>query len=240
MDDRTSISAERLEALRRERGVSPPPPRSKPRESSTSAPCDSPSSSLEEIEARQARYRRMELWDAARFPRRHRERLAEHPTWPDGLAEKAWVMLAEQRGCVALIGPRGSGKTQLATYLAWHLVHDIGMSAAYTRADDFFESVRREFDDGGKQGAVLARLVRVGLLVMDELQDRKVESQFERQEFNRLIDKRYSACLPTILIGNETPEAFAANVGPSIVSRMQEGGGMLVVDLPSFRDPQNA
>jgi hypothetical protein len=38
-----------------------------------------------------------------------------------------------------------------------------------------------------------------------------------------------------VLVGNLTVAAFAEVVGDSIVSRMQETGGALVCDWPSYR-----
>lgn len=228
--------AARLEALRVQRGVGRLPPKPKQPESSTKLTYRCPSTvSMEEVEAKQERYRRQELWDAAKIPRRHREHLQREPVWAEGVAEQAWDVVTNTRGTLALIGPRGTGKTQLAVWLAWYWVHNIGGSAWYTRADEAFETMRREFDGDTAQGTAMRKLCRSGLLIVDEMQDRKHDSQYERQQMNRLLDKRYGELYPTILIGNERPEEFAENVGPSIVSRIQEGGAVIVMDGPSFR-----
>jgi DNA replication protein DnaC len=185
------------------------------------------------VEARQRLYEREGVWEQANMPARHRARLREGVAWNQEHAEAAW-QTAIDGGLLALVGTRGSGKTQLSVGLAHAWVMRGRGSAWYTRADDMFDSMRREFDEDGKQGKAMAKLVRTGLLVIDELADR-VDSAFETRELNRLIDKRYANQVPTVLIANLTAADFAKSIGASAMSRMQEGGRILVMDGESYR-----
>ena len=73
------------------------------------------------------------------------------------------------------------------------------------------------------------------LLVIDEAQERG-ETDFENQKLTAIIDARYQQCRPTIVIGNYLTKAdFAASISPSIISRIQENGGAIHCDWPSFR-----
>lgn len=167
------------------------------------------------------------------MPARHRARLRDGVEWNQEYAATAWETVT-RGGLLALVGTRGSGKTQLSVGLARAWVMGGRGTAWYTRADDMFDAMRREFDDDGKQGKALAKLVRTGLLVIDELADR-VDSAFETRELNRLIDKRYANQIPTVLIANLTPADFTKSIGASATSRMQEGGRILVMDGESYR-----
>ena len=50
-----------------------------------------------------------------------------------------------------------------------------------------------------------------------------------------LLDARYGAIRPTIVIANLTREALPACLGDSITSRLTETGGVLEITGPSFR-----
>ena len=241
MDKTTNEILDRVSRRRAELGIAPPAPRqprSVPSESSPSLPSKTSSPSLsialpEQAEARQRRYEREEVWDKANMPARHRARIVAGVELNIDHAAQAW-QTAMDGGLLALVGTRGSGKTQLAVGLAHAWVMGGRGSAWYTRADDMFDSMRREFDEDGKQGKAMAKLVRTGLLIIDELADR-VDSAFETRELNRLIDKRYASQLPTVMIANLTAADFAKSIGASATSRMQECGRILVMDGQSYR-----
>jgi DNA replication protein DnaC len=173
------------------------------------------------------------LLAAAGLPLRHRERAGA--AWPGSTLERVSEAI-NGGGTVALVGKRGTGKTQMACDLIKAATLERGRSAWYTRADDLFDAMRAEFDGKGR-GQVMRRAARIGLLVIDELQVR-FDSAFEDRELTRLIDKRYGALLPSVLIANLTPEAFWKSVGPSIGDRMREGGTVIVCDWESFRSKQ--
>lgn len=180
---------------------------------------------------------RGEFWSNSRLPSFHRGKLAEAMTWPNGAAETA-LATVEGGGMLALIGTRGTGKTQLSAMLARHFIESLGKSAIYWRADEYFDWVKGLF---GKDDAERKRseMYQHGLFILDEIQDRG-DTEFEDRELRRLIDKRYGAHRPTVLIGNLDAKQFAERVGNSIVSRITEVGTVIVCDWPSFRTPKGA
>ncbi len=140
---------------------------------------------------------------------------------------------------LALIGPRGTGKTQLGCDLICEATTGRGMSARYAKAIEFFMGIKATFQRNAEETekAVIDRFRRPALLVLDEISSRG-ETEWEDRLFDHLIDERYGAKKDTILIGNfVTVRDFDASVGPSIASRLSETGGVIDCNWASFRNP---
>lgn len=151
-------------------------------------------------------------------------------------------------GIMALIGPRGTGKTHMACGLvnAFNCVPDhLGRAdngswrwARYRRALDIFSDLKATFGrrDGDSQAGIVADLVECNLLVIDEVQVRS-DSAWENSILTNLVDQRYSECRSTVLISNLNAPAFLQSVGDSIASRISECGGIIEARWQSFRTP---
>lgn len=135
-----------------------------------------------------------------------------------------------------LAGSRGTGKTQLAADYAMELAKELeGMRCddtpiVYTTAMDMFASMRGDqfgVDPGAKFAAA-------HFLIVDEVQVRN-ETEWERDVLTHLIDKRYGSMRATLLIGNIRENELVAALGPSIIDRSRDGGGILFCDWPSLR-----
>ena len=154
-------------------------------------------------------------------------------------------------GIVAMIGPRGPGKTQMAAELArtgnWSsgrvettkidggvLKH--GKVALYRRSMDLFLDLRHAAKNHVKSSEreVLTQLADVGLLVIDEFQERG-ESEWENRIIKNLIDKRYASNRPTIIIANLTRAELFETLGDSIIDRARENGKSIEFTWGSFR-----
>lgn len=159
--------------------------------------------------------------------------------------------LVANAALVALIGGRGPGKTQMAAEIAragcwpldageWIGGHDgrlhRGQTALYRRAMDIFLDLRDANKVGSKTSEkdVLAKLEKPGLLVVDEFQERG-GSDWENRVISNLLDKRYAAKRPTILIANFTTEEIRGALSDSVKSRMRENGKAFVFDWESYR-----
>jgi hypothetical protein len=155
-------------------------------------------------------------------------------------------------GIVAFLGKRGPGKTQMAAEIAragdWPhdkrafkdgQAQDKRQTATYTRAMDLFLRLRAANHRDAKttEKAILDELRGVGLLVIDEFQERG-ESDWENRIITHLIDCRYADQRPTIIIANLTREEAAASLSPSVKDRIRENGQPFVFDWPSFRAKQ--
>ncbi len=194
-------------------------------------------------EVERARYeesmRRMEIsrhWFEAQPPRRHLPMLGKWSDPPEFVAKRKWLYDRAGAGyLVALLGNRGNGKTQMATDAMWEQCL-ASKRVRYSWAFSFFLDVRATFDGGeGTEQAVVASYVAWDLLVIEEIAVRG-GTQFEDNLLIHTIDQRYAAMKDTILISNQTPEAFRASMGESVIDRLRETGGIIECTWPSFRE----
>jgi DNA replication protein DnaC len=88
--------------------------------------------------------------------------------------------------------------------------------------------------DGVTEAEVVRRYVEPTLLIIDAMEVRG-ETAFEDRLLDHIIDKRYDNMSDTLLITNQTAEAFKNSAGPSIVSRIHETGRKIECVWPSFR-----
>ena len=203
---------------------------------------------LRQAEAREAAIRgaRNQAWKQAAVPLRHAD-IAVDPCGSEPLWVAALERLNNRLGSgfmAALVGERGTGKTQLATNLVYHGIKraevygwaDLQFSALYTRVMRIFLDMRGCFrrESSYSESDMVDAFIRPHLLIIDEAQERG-ETDWENRVLTYIIDERYAAKRDTLLIANLRPEHLAASLGPSIMSRMQETGGIIECNWPSFR-----
>ena len=168
--------------------------------------------------------------------------------WLNAFNEAAPIV--RSGGFLALVGKRGPGKTQMAAELAksgdWPSDKPFYNGARtvtthtpiYRRAIDLFLELRHAAKNHIKSSEkeVLDEIADKGLLIIDEFQDRG-ESEWESRIVNNLIDRRYSAKKPTIIIANLTRAEMYDKLGPSISDRAKENGKLIEFNWDSFRQP---
>lgn len=123
---------------------------------------------------------------------------------------------------ISIIGPRGSGKTQLSACLIHHCSHRTKKPCFYTKVRTMFETKMP-----------LMQYTEPHLLVIDNFEEFKDE--WDMGMIDHIIDLRYDREKATLILSNETTANFRARLDPSIIDRMGEQGGLLELDLPSFR-----
>jgi DNA replication protein DnaC len=193
------------------------------------------SRSYTEQEAEKLENERKALFAASRCPARHivPPSAPSCPGWDDAFA---WIAKKLGTGfLVALIGPRGTGKTQLAVELVRRVSHQ-QKTARYLKAIEIFVRIKGTYhpkSDELEKDAIAAFL-QPSLLVLDEMSERG-ESQWEERMLRHIVDKRYDAQKDTLLIGNFTTETLSRSIGDSMSSRLQETGGVLNCNWRSFR-----
>jgi len=137
---------------------------------------------------------------------------------------------------IALVGNRGSGKTQMGVELIREALAT-GLSCRFASATKFFMEIKATYrrDATDTEEKVLRRFTSPRLLVLDEI-GRRGETDWENRLLFELLNDRYNDCRSTILISNHDVEGFAASMGPSLVSRINETGGVIDCSWKSFRE----
>lgn len=134
----------------------------------------------------------------------------------------------------ALIGNRGTGKTQIAVQLMLASIA-IGQEALYVKAMQIFLWIRATYKHEQRTELdAIADFIRPRLLVIDEIQVRG-DTAFEDEMLTHVVDVRYDQGRDTLIIGNLDPDKIAESLGPSILDRLHECGGIIACNWPSFR-----
>lgn len=175
------------------------------------------------------------LFSRARLPALHLG-LASRRPWPNPAVWDSLRAAMAARGIAVLLGGKGRGKTQMCVDLILEAVA-AGKASEYWRADDLFDDLRALFETSHEEARRRRDVLEhLGLLVIDALEDSR-NTEFEAREFRRLIDKRYAARSPTVLVSNLTLPDFNTLVGESVSSRIEEAGTVLLCGWASFRRP---
>jgi len=156
--------------------------------------------------------------------------------WNDTM-DKMTLNLKNGGMMFALIGQRGTGKTQLAVELIRYAVEQENIECKYCSVMEFFMDIKETYRGDyttRTEAEVIRAYVKPQLLVIDEVQERGA-TEWEDRLLTYMVDKRYGAFRDTLLISNQTPEMFGNTIGNSILSRLQETGGIVVCDWQSFR-----
>ena len=189
-------------------------------------------------EARRKAERREALWQEAGVDDRHGKKdtneLMQNIPWA-AMVLKAWHLIQKGAPILGFLGDRGNGKTQAAALIIRKAVYE-ERSARYLRCRQVGMAIRAAYraDALTTEDQALRRLTEPWLLVLDECQER-FDTDHELQTLTLLLDLRYGACRPTILVANMAEVAFCELMGAAVVDRMREGGGTMVFEGASFR-----
>lgn len=173
------------------------------------------------------------FWNA---PERHVKRTVFDPVPKEWHETKAKLSARLGSGFTAgLVGIRGPGKTQLGVELMKISTQAL-RSAYYCTAMDYFMRIKDSFhsDTEKSQSEAQRFFIKPKLLVLDEVHVRS-DSAWEDNMLTDLIGKRYNAVLDTVLISNQSLAEFERSVGPSIMDRLNETGGIVECKWKSFR-----
>lgn len=116
-----------------------------------------------------------------------------------------------------LIGNYGTGKTHLARSILADLASQ-GVDSVYLCAPDLFDDLN---GSGSQPQLYLSRLCRVACLVIDEIGVQSW-SDAERKRIHQIIDRRWTAHLPTIFVTNLNRKELTECLGERVMSRLAE------------------
>lgn len=118
-------------------------------------------------------------------------------------------------------GLRGTGKTHLATAIGIEFLKR-GKSCLYTKLFNMILSIKESWKSKDvSESDVINHYTTKDLLIVDEV-GVQFGTSTELLYISNIIDDRYNNLLPTILIGNVTPEELSRFVGDRVVRRVRE------------------
>lgn len=169
------------------------------------------------------------------YPKRHRLRLAD---MHGPSLEKARELLPKVMSgdcLILLVGDRGPGKTQMVAWWAANLAKAGLPPGYYRKTTDLIAEIKATWSDPAAREADVLRKYRTArLLVLDEFHERG-GSDWESRILVNMLDHRYDDMLATVLIANMSREKVRSEINPSVLSRAEETGGLVVCDWESYR-----
>ena len=163
------------------------------------------------------------FWES-NVPFRHSKFLPNHnknDVW--GNLYKSIAPQIKKGFLITIVGPRGSGKTQLGTCLIWYCAHKAKKSARYTKIQDIYSKNRTTEEWFDPHLLVIDNLEEFGTIHYPGL-------------INHILDVRYEKEKATIILSNDTMTVFEDKMNESNLDRMREQGGIVELNLPSFRN----
>ena len=141
-----------------------------------------------------------------------------------------------QGGGLIFAGKPGTGKTHLAAAIAQHVIQS-GRSVLFISVMRAIRTVKdcyRRQSPKTEQQAI-ENFVAPDLLIFDEV-GVQFGTETEKLILFEILNGRYEAVLPTILISNLTETELTQYIGVRIIDRLQEGGGVsLSFDWNTYR-----
>ncbi|PKN23201.1 MAG: DNA replication protein DnaC [Deltaproteobacteria bacterium HGW-Deltaproteobacteria-3] len=130
--------------------------------------------------------------------------------------------------CMVLRGNIGTGKNHLACAIA-RQVSAQGYSSLLLTVAEIIQRIRATWDRQSQEteAEVIERFAEVNLLILDEV-GRQYGSEAEKITQFQVIDARYRAMRPTIIISNLLPAEISTYLGGAAYDRLRENDGILV------------
>lgn len=133
----------------------------------------------------------------------------------------------EAGGGLVMCGLPGTGKTHLATSICNHITAQ-GRTALFAGVISVVRRIKETYSGRGEtEREAIQHFVAPDLLVLDEV-GVQFGSHAETIYLTEIINERYERVRPTILISNLPEADLSEFVGPRIMDRMHEGGGVFL------------
>jgi DNA replication protein DnaC len=185
-------------------------------------------------------------WQGAEIPKRFADAsfksyVVESPAQKavlDACVEYAqsWETVRETGKNLILCGTPGTGKTHLSVAIARHIAR-AGSLPFFARTYEAVQFVRESYRPGAKlsERESIAKFVEPDLLILDEV-GIQGGGDNEAMILFAILNGRYDACKPTIVVSNEPLRGIETYLSARVVDRLREGGGrVLSFDWDSYR-----
>ena len=132
------------------------------------------------------------------------------------------------------IGKTGTGKNHLACGIIHEIVNN-GGTALITTAMKVIRSIKDSWrDNQTKEGEIIELYTKPDLLIIDEI-GVQFGSDTEKLYISEIINDRYEAIRPTMLLGNIKIKELIEQLGDRPIDRFREGGKIIQFDWESHR-----
>lgn len=144
------------------------------------------------------------------------------------LKERTWAVLV-------LVGSVGTGKTLMACEFAQALIQNCGWQVRYITTKGMIGEIQASYSSDSKtEEGEIAKFVRYEVLILDEI-DAKAGGQNSNVLLTEVINRRYNAGRPVVVITNQPFESLVEFVGDRVHDRLHENSFVAAFDWPSFR-----
>lgn len=143
-------------------------------------------------------------------------------------AARWFIAHASQSAGLIFLGKPSTGKNHLAAGIVHEIVR-AGKTALMTELRKVDRAIKESWrKDSEPESVILRRFIDPFLLVVDEVGvQRGTESEI--LHLTEIINDRYNAMVPTILIGNVTMPEMKNLVGERILERFRRAGGKVII-----------
>lgn len=147
--------------------------------------------------------------------------------WPDKVKSGASLILS---------GAPGTGKTHLACAIAKGVMQAHLASTLFMTVSAMLRSIKETYRKGSERSEqeAIDAFGDPDLLILDEV-GVQVGSDHEKLLMFEVLNERYQAMLPTILISNLSVDELEAFLGHRVMDRYRECGSVLAFDWQSHR-----
>ncbi len=142
----------------------------------------------------------------------------------------------DQGTSLCLVGAPGTGKTHIACAMGVAIAK-AGYNVAYKRLYELMRQIKNTYAHGAKDSeeGIINNLTKADLLILDEV-GLKTLSEHESSLVYQVIDQRYEAVRPTVIVSNLSEEDLGKHLGPRTIDRMYENhGAVFNFDWDSYR-----
>jgi DNA replication protein DnaC len=121
-----------------------------------------------------------------------------------------------------ITGPCGTGKTHLATAIAYYL-RDLEKECAFVIASNLFLQLRNSFNSDDKNEMdIINKYSSPSFAIFDDIGAQKI-SDYVIEAWYNIIDTRYGKVLPTVFTSNMTLSEISTFMSDRIASRIASG-----------------
>lgn len=172
----------------------------------------------------------------ANIPRRYARKTLDncraHAGWSRAFDRLLTIVSSRVIGNVAVLcGPRGTGKTQMVCELIRDCSAAHNYFCRYDVFQDYLDSLGRNFNADDHD----VRYLAPRLVIIDEIA-KAGDSAWAESRLFHLVNTRYNDLKHTVLITAAGPDQLNDILSPSVADRINEGGAVIHLNWPSFRN----